>query len=382
MRRHFTPHGFWTHELTACDLEEPLSVRDTYETFLVPPISWACNRTRGSRACHVVNPMNMSEHGASKPQTPDRPDLASTAAEELIDDVPVFPLLQNNGAASPLSSKAAGGLNRNVEDDNDDEPAVAKPFVRTTSPDSAARIVENTFDDRVPDRLIYKMHKFSLYETAIRYYIVGVDVSEKRYRILKIDRTTEGADLAMTDDKIVYSLKEMNQLLDTIDDGNRATGGIKLRCTTWGVLGFIKFTGTYYMLLITKKSTVAMIGGHYIYQIEGTELVPLTPLRFKLDSRNTEEQRFLGILNNLDLTRSFYYSYSYDITRTLQHNVVREREALAQGILPPSDDDFNAMFVWNDYLLQPAVKALRDPYDWCRPIIHGYIDQAGKFALK
>ena len=31
------------------------------------------------------------------------------------------------------------------------------------------------------------------------------------------------------------------------------------------------------MLLITKKSTVAMIGGHYVYQIEGTELVPLTP---------------------------------------------------------------------------------------------------------
>ncbi|PNY29991.1 Polyphosphoinositide phosphatase [Tolypocladium capitatum] len=317
-----------------------------------------------------------SSAGAVRASNAPQPQIPSPA-----DDAPVFPLLQNNEAASPLASDPVGSRGRAAEDDNDDEPAVAKPFIRTSSPDSAARMpstatADHDDDDRTPDRLVYKMHKFSLYETTSRYYVVGVDVSEKRYRILKIDRTTEGAELNMTDDKIVYSLKEMNQLLDTIDDGNRGTGGIKLRCTTWGLLGFIKFTGPYYMLLITKKSSVAMVGGHYIYQIEGTELIPLTPGRSKPDSRNTEEQRFLGILNNLDLTRSFYYSYSYDVTRTLQHNITRERTALAKGILPPSDEDLNSMFVWNDYLLQPAARALRDAYDWCRPIIHGYIDQA------
>lgn len=322
----------------------------------------------------------MSEFGVPDTLSSVSIDGPPTIPTDFNGGAPVFPLLQNNGAASPPSSEAPGGPSRAGEDDNDDEPAVARPFMRTTSPDPAAHAAPEAFDDRVPDRLVYKMHKFSLYETASRYYIVGVDVSEKRYRILKIDRTNQGAELNMTDDKIVYSLKEMNQLLDTIDDGNRGTGGIKLRCTTWGVLGFIKFTGPYYMLLITKKSTVAMVGGHYIYQIEGTELVPLTPGKFKLDARNTEEQRFLGILNNLDLTRSFYYSYSYDVTRTLQHNVIREREALGWGMLPPDDEDFNSMFVWNDYLLQPAVAVLRDPYDWCRPIIHGYIDQAGKLT--
>lgn len=297
-------------------------------------------------------------------------------------DEPVFPSLQNTRAASPLSSDGPDVSGRLKGEDNDDEPAVVTPFVRTSSPDSSAARVPATagvddYNDKTPDRLTYKMHKFSLYETASRYYIVGVDVSERWYRILKIDRTSHGAELNMTDDKIVYSLKQMNQLLDTIDDGNKGTGGIKLRCTTWGLLGFIKFTGPYYMLLITKKSTVAMIGGHYIYQIEGTELVPLTPAKFKADSKNTEEQRFLGILNNLDLTRSFYYSYSYDVTRTLQHNVGRERSNLARGILTP-EDDCNSMFVWNHYLLQPAVDALRDSFDWCRPIIHGYIDQAGE----
>ena len=315
---------------------------------------------------------------ASHEEEPVRLDTKSDAET----DAPVFPSLENNAATTtPPSSEPGNPARIRTDIDNDqDEPAVATPFVRATSPDSAAPRglppATANAHDKTPDRMTYKMHKFSLYETASRFYIIGVDVSEKWYRVLKIDRTADGAELNMTDDKIVYSIKEMNQLLDTIDDGNKASGGIKLRCTTWGLLGFIKFTGPYYMLLITKKSTVAMIGGHYIYQIEATELVPLTPARHKPDSRNTEEQRFLGILNNLDLTRSFYYSYSYDVTRTLQHNITRERNCMAQGRPMHADDDLNGMFVWNDYLLQPAAASCRDPFDWCRPIIHGYIDQA------
>lgn len=289
---------------------------------------------------------------------------------------PSFPELRNDDAESPYFFD---GLPKNsTEDDNDDEPAIAKPFARLSSPNQGTRGVDLE-DDKTGVSADYKMHKFSLYETATRYYIVGGDMTERRYRMLKIDRTTDDSDLSITDDKIVYSQREMNQLLDTIDHGNKGTGGMKLRCTTWGILGFIKFMGPYYMLLITKKSTVAMIGGHYIYQIEGTELVPLTTAKFKPDGRNAEELRFLGILNNLDLTRSFYYSYSYDVTRTLQYNLSRDRAtASTQDPSGCIRHSFNSMFVWNSHLLHPAAEALRDPFDWCRPIIHGYIDQAGR----
>lgn len=334
----------------------------------------------------------------TRPHGPADPDLIASGKTEASvgpsnlaasKDTPVFPSLQDNAAdASPSSSEPANNSKAHGDMDNDqDEPSVAAPFIRTTSPDVAAprsgavattsfSAAADAYDKMPPSRTASRMHKFSLYETASRFYIVGVDISEQWYRVLKIDRTADGTELNMTDDKIIYSMKEMNQLLDTIDDGNKSSGGIKLRCTTWGLLGFIKFTGPYYMLLITKKSTVAMVGGHYVYQIEGTDLVPLTAARHKFDSRNTEEQRFLAILNNLDLTRSFYYSYSYDITRTLQHNISRERECMAHGRPIQPDEDLNTMFVWNDYLLQPAAAACRDPFDWCRPIIHGYIDQA------
>lgn len=220
---------------------------------------------------------------------------------------------------------------------------------------------------------LHKMHKFTVYETSTQYYIVGSDVDEQRYRVLKIGRSTHDSGLVLTDDKMIYSPDEVK---DVLDSWGKPSGGVKIRCLAWGLIGFVKFTGPYYMLLITKKSSVAMIGGHYIYQVEGTELIPLTPPRFKADVRNTEESRFLAILNNLDLTRSFYYSYSYDITRTLQHNVTKERVALLDSPSSPPEQSLNSMFVWNSHLLQPARSVLEDPFDWCRPIIHGYIDQA------
>ena len=223
-----------------------------------------------------------------------------------------------------------------------------------------------------------KMHKFTLYETASRYYLVGADVTDQAFRILKIDRTADSGELSLADDDTIYSKSELHELLNAIDDGNRASGGLKLRMSTWGLLGFIRFTGDYYMLLATKRSPVAVIGGHYIYQIDGTELLSLAPSthRAKAD-RHPEEARFVSILNNLDLTRSFYFSRSYNITNTLQQNLRWERQQLRKTA-PGDRQSLNEMFVWNRYLLEPTSGVLRNPYDWCIAVIHGFVDQASE----
>ncbi|EFX04620.1 polyphosphoinositide phosphatase fig4 [Grosmannia clavigera kw1407] len=414
---------------------------------------------------------------------------SDSSSQSTVSTIQPFPQLRNNAATdvdtdvSTASSRAAMKTRSRVADagednDDDEDPVVAKPFLRTLRATSADHggvrgsgcsdsSLDEEEDDEVAnsgggggggphaaqagsggqgggaegrerrtaiaqERLGHKMHKFTLYETASRYYIVGEDVTGRRYRVLKIDRTTSSKDgLSLTDDRIVYSQKEMIQLLDTIDDGNRLTGGIKVRCTMWGLLGFIRFTGPYYMMLITKKSTVAVIGGHTIYQITGTELVPLTPGRgagralehvssstgesggggdgssngnasgnnngntttnaansSTTTNSNTahhhsgpsvssaDEARFLTIFNQVNLAQSFYFSYSYDLTHTLQHNISKERTALASGRRWPCDEDHNSMFVWNTHLLQAARAALAAPFDWCRPITHGYMDQA------
>jgi hypothetical protein len=259
-----------------------------------------------------------------------------------------------------------------------DEEPLAPSFERTTSPVTSTQRSKTSFYEKAGEEGVVRMHKFTLYETATRYYLVGIDQLDTRYRILKIDRTSESDDLSLSEEGIVYTKQEMNQLLETIEDGNKSSGGLKLKCSAWALLGFIRFTGAYYMLLVTKRSSVANIGGHFLYQVDGTELVPLTTSASSRirPEKNSEEARYIGILNNLDLSRSFYFSNSYDITRTLQHNICRERTRLQKDPHSLPDYDHSSMFVWNHHLLSPVVASLKTPYDWCLPIIHGYVDQS------
>ncbi|KAI5813000.1 SacI homology domain-containing protein [Pyronema omphalodes] len=278
---------------------------------------------------------------------------------------PTFPQL-NNEPPRPKPRQPY------VEDKNE-EQSVPRSFDRTGKPVPRHQEEEEDDDDQY---LVRRMYRFTLYETATRFYIVGSDLLDQQFRIMKIDRTADIGDLSVTEDETIYTRSEMMRLLATIEDGNITTGGLKQRCAFWGLLGFIRFTGFHYMLLITKRSIVAMIGGHYVYQIDSTELVPLTTESPKKPDRNSEEARFVGILGNLDLTRGFYFSYSYDITRTLQHNIIREREALAKGFPHSDRHDYNEMFAWNHYLLEPAKQTITNVYEWCMPIIHGFVDQA------
>ncbi|KAJ5159645.1 Polyphosphoinositide phosphatase [Penicillium canariense] len=260
-------------------------------------------------------------------------------------------------------------------EEEDEEPRVATSFERESSPTFAQKHRSGLDPE---DEGINRMHKYTLYETATRFYMVGINLAETRFRILKIDRTSESGELSITEDGMVYTKREMVQLLDAIDDGNRSSGGLNQKCSAWALLGFIRFTGAYYMLLVTKRSQVAVLGGHNVYQIDETELISLTTSessRLKTE-KPSEEERYKAILNNLDLTRSFYFSYSYDITRSLQHNICRERKAHQDGLPRSISRDYNTMFIWNHHLLVPAVNTLKNPYDWCLPIIHGYVDQS------
>ncbi|PPJ56656.1 hypothetical protein CBER1_01787 [Cercospora berteroae] len=257
--------------------------------------------------------------------------------------------------------------------------ATAEEIATQTAPDADEHMRDPSDTEQINDEgsRPHRMHKFILYETNARYWITGADITDKYFRLLRIDRNSPPGQIALFEDETVYDRRQMNDVLNTIDQGNRSTGGLKMRFSFWGMLGFIRFTEAYYMQLITKRKQVAMIGGHYVYQVEGTDLIPLTTGSSSnfLRDRNPEESRFLSILNNLDLTKSFYFSYSYDITHSLQRNIIRQRQAMNDGIAVAAHE-YNGMFVWNSHLLKPAVNALTHPYDWCLPIIHGFLAQA------
>lgn len=125
------------------------------------------------------------------------------------------------------------------------------------------------------------------------------------------------------------------------------------------------------------------MGGHYIYHCEDTSIYKICPT-MKVDNPS-EEARLLSLFRGVDLSRNFYFSYTYDVTSTLQHNLTKfGYKACPQVSRTPY---FNDRYAWNHYLLSNAFP-LHDYNDspgdwkskspWVIPMIYGHVDQASK----
>lgn len=84
--------------------------------------------------------------------------------------------------------------------------------------------------------------------------------------------------------------------------------------------------------------------------------------------RSSQETKMVNTFQSVDLSKNFYFSYSYDITNTLQTNLT----------ISPDHRKWNTRFMWNHHLLKPAFD-LEEPKGrsrWVLPLIHGFVDQA------
>ncbi|KAJ6330931.1 hypothetical protein OIU76_009512 [Salix suchowensis] len=123
-----------------------------------------------------------------------------------------------------------------------------------------------------PDQV--SMQKFRLYKTQSNFYMIGRDKTKTYWRVLKIDRR-DPSELNIREDSTTYTERECYDLLRRIHEGNKATGGLKFVTTCYGIVGFIKFLGPYYMLLITKRRQIGAICGHNVYAVCKSEMIPL-----------------------------------------------------------------------------------------------------------
>ena len=77
--------------------------------------------------------------------------------------------------------------------------------------------------------LVSSVQKIILYETKQRFYLIGTNNMENKYRVLKVDRT-DAKELIIHDDGVTYTQKEIKQMLQMIDVGNR-TKQVLLLCS-------------------------------------------------------------------------------------------------------------------------------------------------------
>uniref|UniRef100_A0A8C4TJY2 FIG4 phosphoinositide 5-phosphatase n=1 Tax=Erpetoichthys calabaricus TaxID=27687 RepID=A0A8C4TJY2_ERPCA len=249
--------------------------------------------------------------------------------------------------------------------------------------------------------IIRCVQKLELYETRARYFLVGCNHAETKYRVLKIDRT-EPKDLVIIDDKHVYNQLEARELLGRLDLGNRTkigqkgSSGLSKAVTACGIVGFVRFLEGYYIVLITKQRKVADIGGHSIYKIEDTNMIYIPNDSVRIT--HPDEARYVRIFQNVDLSSNFYFSYSYDLSHSLQYNLsilktpcdlkseeiltqnrqdsfdIFEDEGLPTQVVFGIGSEPYAKYVWNEQLWG-KVKDTVHP-DWIMYIIHGFCGQS------
>ncbi|KAJ2895041.1 phosphatidylinositol-3,5-bisphosphate 5-phosphatase, partial [Coemansia aciculifera] len=198
---------------------------------------------------------------------------------------------------------------------------------------------------------------FDIYESKTQLCIVGSNESEGYYRVLRITRGTGDVRQMVDDDKVSHTRSSIQQVVS----GLLGSGMRLLVSKVCGILGFVRFTKGCYISLVARRKPVALLGGHYIYHVEDTRLISVA----YRPERSEVEEKSIATFKNVDLTKNFYYSHSYDITHTLQKNVVLHGEP---------QRFYHGMFVWNYQLICNAMQAIG--CEWTVALVHGYIDQS------
>jgi hypothetical protein len=244
-------------------------------------------------------------------------------------------------------------------------------------------------DDELRDTLLpannWALEQISIFETPQKLFIMGSDVKGVRFRFITIDRTVTN-DLVLNADNSEYSRKQAIETLNMLVSANEKFGAVRMQKTAsaCGIVGFIRFIQGYYIILITKRKKVGYIGSHPIYTIVETSMLPVWNNSFLLTLQKTKEalsieSKYRSRFQLMELNKNFYYSNSYDLTRTLQYN----RRNPGHGV-----HNVRKIFAWNSFLLQGFKKRLglssetdlnssisENNWQWVIHLVYGFFEQ-------
>lgn len=127
-------------------------------------------------------------------------------------------------------------------------------------------------------------------------------------------------------EKLYLSPSEGNELL-IIDRGNGRTEvqekkaqieGLRPTKRVCGVLGLINLLGGSYLVLAAHRLYVGIINGQVVWKLAGATLMPLQHQRALTAKQQNQNDTYLSMVQKILDTPYFYFSYSYDLTHTLQ----------------------------------------------------------------
>ncbi|KAF1799276.1 SacI homology domain-containing protein [Mucor lusitanicus] len=139
----------------------------------------------------------------------------------------------------------------------------------------------------------------------------------------------------------------------------------------YGLLGFIQLFAGDYMMTITKREQIGTIQGKAIYRVGGFQILPLAQDTSRLsEEQKSQEQTFVNLLESHLKNNTFYFSYDYDLTQSIQRQAQFSSEKLAEPLYKRADE----RFFWNRFVATKLIDAAFDTSSFILPVMQGFVE--------
>lgn len=87
----------------------------------------------------------------------------------------------------------------------------------------------------------------------------------------------------------------------------------------WGIFGVIQLVAGKYLIIITQIVQIGEILGNVIYRIENVEIISYAQSELHLtEDQKRYNRQYLQMLTNFLQAPFFFFSYTYDLSHTMQ----------------------------------------------------------------
>ncbi|OBZ91577.1 Phosphatidylinositide phosphatase SAC1 [Choanephora cucurbitarum] len=187
------------------------------------------------------------------------------------------------------------------------------------------------------------------------------------YKDLKLYITNQSYVLSPTTGASLVIQRETGQV--ELSDIVPSASEQEIVLDVYGILGFIKLLAGEYLLTITKREKVGSIQDKVIYRVGAFQILPLPHNMNKLnEERRAQEQKYVSLLEQHLKNNTFYFSYDYDLTQSVQ------RQAQLMNPNEPLYKRADERFFWNRFISSKLIDASVDLSSFVLPVLQGFVE--------
>ncbi|KAF7721893.1 hypothetical protein EC973_003961 [Apophysomyces ossiformis] len=137
----------------------------------------------------------------------------------------------------------------------------------------------------------------------------------------------------------------------------------------YGIMGFIKLQAEY-MIIITGRQRIGALCGSDVFRATSFQILPVPSNLDMLSGHVEEEQIYIHLLEDHLKQNSFYFSYGYDLTLSVQQRASRRSSPNA------SWRKADERFFWNRFLSEKLIHSTtpeQDMSSFILPMIQGFV---------